>query len=177
TVHLQKVVDPLNSGLWQELGSEDSTQRGYRGLPLHQFLSSITDSSTMDTYCPPHRTLLLGKGWGCPRAEGCGIYSDRRKETEENICPRPEPGESLSITHRDYSARGFQPTPLPTTQPHNYLTEQPTSFWLEQARGLPGVTAIFGRNIPFKRNTAFSTPITVYLGQPCDPPSSELQPY
>lgn len=22
-------------------------------------------------------------------------------------------------------------------QPHNYLTEQPTSFWLEQARGVP----------------------------------------
>ncbi|KAJ7417769.1 hypothetical protein WISP_62988 [Willisornis vidua] len=89
------------------------------------------------------------------------------------------PMESVSTTHQDYSASGFQPTPLPITQPHNYLTEQPTSFWLEQARGLPGVTAIFSRHIPFKRNAAFSTPITMYLGQPqpLDPLSNELHPY
>ncbi|KAJ7417770.1 hypothetical protein WISP_62992 [Willisornis vidua] len=59
----EKVVDPLNSGLGQELSSEDSTHHhGYRGLPLHQFLSSFTDSSTTDTYRLSHRALLLGQG-------------------------------------------------------------------------------------------------------------------
>ncbi|XP_050843064.1 sperm-associated antigen 8 isoform X2 [Serinus canaria] len=114
--------------------------------------------------------------WGGrdPRAERCGVCSDCSKETEEEIHPRPRRMESISTTHHDYRAMGFQSTPQPTTQRHNYLTEQPTSFWLEQARGQPGVTALFGRNIPFKRNADFSTPITMYLGHPepfnlCDP--------
>ncbi|KAJ7424913.1 sperm associated antigen 8 [Pitangus sulphuratus] len=59
----EKVVDPLNSGLGQELSGEDSThQHGFHGLPLHQFLSSLTDSSTTDTYRPPRRALLLAQG-------------------------------------------------------------------------------------------------------------------
>ncbi|NWI85514.1 SPAG8 protein, partial [Pitta sordida] len=177
----QRVVHPLNSGLGQDLDSKDFThQHGYHGLPLHQFLSSLTNSSTVkDTYRLPHRALLQGQGWGYRRAEGCGICSDCSKETEEEIRAHPRPMESVSTTHQDYCAKGFKPMPLPITQPHNYLTEQPTSFWMEQARGLPGVTSIFSRNIPFQRNAAFSTPITMYLGQPqpCDPLSCQLQPH
>ncbi|XP_053858644.1 sperm-associated antigen 8 [Vidua macroura] len=117
--------------------------------------------------------------------ERYGVCSHCSKEMEEEIRPRPRRMESISITHQDYCAMGFQSTPQPITQPHNYLTEQPTSFWLEQARGLPGVTAFFSRNIPFKRNADFSTPITMYLGHPkpfdlCDPYnplSSQLQPH
>lgn len=115
--------------------------------------------------------------WGGedPRAEMCGVCSDCSKETEEEIHPRPRRMESISTTHQDYRAMGFQSTPQPTTQvqavdiplaacsslqegwktpvsssmlsplahillplqPHNYLTEQPTSFWMEQARGMP----------------------------------------
>ncbi|NWU09766.1 SPAG8 protein, partial [Cephalopterus ornatus] len=140
-------------------------------------------SSTMDTYRPPHRALLLGQGQRKAMLASM-LYEKYRqactpaKETEEEIRPRPQPMESVSTTHRDYTARGFQPAPPSITQPHNYLTEQPNSFWLEQARGLPGVTALFSRNIPFKRNATFSTPITVYLGppHPCDPLSSKPQP-
>lgn len=221
------------------MGCEDF-QRGYHGLPIHQFLSSLTDSSA-PKYCPPTRVLLLGQGeaeppkpraprkgsrgilavglmapsplqgsgrphwhpcstrntgkpaplcdnhpWGYapeegtwggrdPRAEGCGVCSDCSKETEEEIRPRPRRMESVSTTHQDFRAMGFQSTPQPITQvqavdippsacsslqggheapmscrachppdhillplqPHNYLTEQPTSFWLEQARGQP----------------------------------------
>ncbi|XP_051660626.1 sperm-associated antigen 8 [Manacus candei] len=133
----EKVVDPLNSGLGQELGSEDSAHhRGFHGLPLHQFLSSLTDSSTTDTYRPPHRALLLQQGLRKATLASM-LYEKYSRETEEKIRPRPQPMESVSTTHRDYAARGFQPTPPSITQPHNYLTEQPTSFWLEQARGVP----------------------------------------
>ncbi|XP_053787735.1 sperm-associated antigen 8 isoform X3 [Vidua chalybeata] len=69
--------------------------------------------------------------------ERCGVCSHCSKEMEEEIRPRPRRMESISITHQDYCAMGFQSTPQPLTQPHNYLTEQPTSFWLEQACGLP----------------------------------------
>lgn len=162
------------------MGCEDF-QRGYHGLPIHQFLSSLTDSSAPE-YCPPTRVLLLGQGeaeppkpraprkgsrgilavglmapsplqgsgrphwhpcstrntgkpapprdnhpWGYapeegtwggrdPTAEGCGVCSDCSKETEEEIRPRPRRMESVSTTHQDFRAMGFQSTPQPITQ-------------------------------------------------------------
>ncbi|XP_039565844.1 sperm-associated antigen 8 isoform X2 [Passer montanus] len=177
------IVDPLDSRPGKDLGSEDF-QRGYHGLPIHQLLSSLTESSPPKD-CPPLRAVLLGQGQRKATLASM-LYEKYSKETEEEIRPRPRRMESVSTTHHDYRAMGFQSTPQPTTQPHNYLTEQPTSFWLEQARGMPGVTALFGRNIPFKRNADFSTPITMYLGHPepfnlCDPYddplSRQLQPH
>nr|XP_021410334.1 sperm-associated antigen 8 [Lonchura striata domestica] len=175
-------VNPLDSRPGKDLGSEDF-QRGYHGLPIHQFLSSLTDSSPPKD-CPPLRAVLLGKGQRKATLASM-LYEKYSKEMEEEIHPSPRCMESISTTHHDYRAMGFQSTPQPITQPHNYLTEQPTSFWLEQARRLPGVTALYGRNIPFKRNADFSTPITMYLGHPkpfnlhdpYDPLSSQLQPH
>ncbi|XP_068032291.1 uncharacterized protein [Anomalospiza imberbis] len=54
------LVDSLDSRPGKVLGSED-LQRGYHGLPIHQFLSSLTDSSPPKD-CPPLRAVLLGQG-------------------------------------------------------------------------------------------------------------------
>ncbi|NXS42656.1 SPAG8 protein, partial [Balaeniceps rex] len=174
-------LDPVPG---QELGSEGFTHRhGHHGLLVDQLLSQPTDSTTMkDAYRPPHRGTLLqvpARGGGDPRAEGCGVCSAGRKEMLEEMRPPRMPMESVSTTHWDYRAEGCQFTPLPTTQPHNYCTEQPCSFWLEQARSLPGVTSIRSEDSPFRRNAAFSTPITSYLEQPLPyaPLSSRLQPH
>ncbi|XP_074787600.1 sperm-associated antigen 8 [Athene noctua] len=106
------------------------------------------------------------------------LYQKYRKEMLEKMCPQQMPMELVSTTHQDYHAGGCQFMPLPTTQPHNYCTEQPCSFWLEQAHQLPGVTSIRSWDSPFRRNAAFSTPITEYLEQPlpCVPLSSCLRP-
>ncbi|NXC78141.1 SPAG8 protein, partial [Anhinga anhinga] len=170
----ERATNHLDLMLGQEPGSESFTHRhGHRGLLVHQLLSWPTDSTTTkDTYRPPHRVLLLGRG----EAEGCRVCSAGRKEMLEKMYPPRLPMESVSTTHRDYCAMGCHFTPLPNTQPHNYCTEQPCSFWLEQARSLPGVTSICGGDSPFRRNAAFSTPITNYLEQPCAPLSSQPQP-
>ncbi|NXL33059.1 SPAG8 protein, partial [Glaucidium brasilianum] len=160
-----------------EPGSESFTYRhGHHGLLAHQLLSWPTNSTTTkDTYRPPHRALMLGQD---SSAEGCRVCSSGRKEMLEKICPQQMPMELVSTTHQDYHAGGYQFMPLPTTQPHNYRTEQPCSFWLEQAHQLPGVTSIRSGDSPFRRNAAFSTPITEYLEQPlpCVPLSSQLRP-
>ncbi|XP_058682208.1 WAS/WASL-interacting protein family member 3-like isoform X1 [Poecile atricapillus] len=54
------IVDPLDSRPQKDLGSED-VEHGYQGLPIHQFLSSLTDSSPPKD-CPSLRALLLGQG-------------------------------------------------------------------------------------------------------------------
>ncbi|XP_062455515.1 sperm-associated antigen 8 [Rhea pennata] len=150
-----------------ELGSEGFFYRhGHRGLLTHQLLSQLADSTTMkDAYRQPWRTALPARGQREAMLEFM-LYQKYRKEMLEEICPPPGPMESVSTTHRDYCAEGFQPTPLPPTQPHDCYTEQPRSYWLEQAHSVPGVTSIHATNAPFRRNAAFSTPIMEYLGQP-----------
>ncbi|KAM7074306.1 sperm-associated antigen 8-like [Ciconia maguari] len=169
-------LDPVPG--W-EPGSEGFTYRhGHHGLLVHQPPFWPTDSTTTkDTYRPPHRALLLGRGQRETMLESM-LYQKYRKEMLEETCPPQMPMEFVSTTHRDYCAWGCQFTPLPTTQPHNYCTEQPCSFWLEQARSLPAVTSIHSGDSPFRRNAAFSTPITEYLEQPlpCAPLSSRLRP-
>lgn len=87
-------------------------------------------------------------------------------------------------------------------QPHNYHMEQPRSFWLERAHSLPvstrilphhpavptahrdlpisplqGVTCIRTGDSPFRRNAAFSTPITEYLEQPLPYEAASRRPW
>ncbi|NXE79314.1 SPAG8 protein, partial [Cochlearius cochlearius] len=170
----------------QGLGSEGFTHRhGHHGLLAHQFLSWPTNSTTTkDTYRPPHRVLLLGRGQREAVLEAM-LYQKYRQagapaqEMLEESCTPQMPVESVSTIHRDHCAGGCQFMPLPTTKPHNYCTEQPCSFWLEQARSLPSVTSTRSGDSPFRRNAAFSTPITEYLERPlpCAPLSSRLRPH
>ncbi|NXQ87745.1 SPAG8 protein, partial [Nyctibius grandis] len=176
----------------QEPGSEGFIYRhGHRGLLVHQPLSWPTNSTTTkDTYRPPHRVLLLGRGQREATLESI-LYQKYRQACASACHPPLEPMEvleessrpqmptkSVSTTHQDYCTGGCQLMPLPTSQPHNYHTEQPCSFWLEQAHNLPGVTGIRSGDSPFRRNATFSTPITEYLEQPvpCTPLSSRLWP-
>ncbi|NXL67681.1 SPAG8 protein, partial [Chordeiles acutipennis] len=170
TNHLDAVLAP-------EPVSEGFIYRhGHPGLLDHPLPSCPTKSTTTkDTYRPPHKVQLLGRGKAQTPELGISPKSSKRKEMLEAMRRPWMPMESVSTTHRDYCARGFQFTPLPPTQPHDYLTEQPCSFWLERARSLRGVTSICSGNSPFRRNAAFSTPITEYL--PCTPLSSQLQPH
>ncbi|NXT87575.1 SPAG8 protein, partial [Anhinga rufa] len=173
----ERATNHLDLVLGQEPGGKSFMHRhGHHGLLVHQPLSSPTDSTTTkDTYRPPHRVLLLGRGEFEPPPKQCAPQKGSERSLAKTYPPRM-PMESVSTTHRDYCATGCQFTPLPTTQPHNYCTEQPCSFWLEQARSLPGVTSICGGDSPFRRNAAFSTPITSYLEQPCAPLISQSQP-
>ncbi|NWR67271.1 SPAG8 protein, partial [Bucorvus abyssinicus] len=168
----ERATNHLDTIPGQKLGSESFTYRhGHHGLLVHQLLSWPTNSTTTkDTYRPPHRVLLLGRGEATAPppepSEGWGFCSADRKEMLEEICPPMMPMELVSTTHQDYRAGGYEFTPPPASQPHNYRTEQPCSFWLEQAQSLPGVTSLCSGVSPFRRNAAFSTPITEYLEQP-----------
>ncbi|XP_042749835.1 sperm-associated antigen 8 [Lagopus leucura] len=170
TNHLDYVV-PL------ELGSEGFIYRhGHRGLlaPLHAPVS-LPCSTTKDAFRPPHRIPLLAQGQREAMLERM-LYQKYRQELMEEIHPPPGSMETLSTTHQDYRAGGFQPTPPLTTQPHNYHMEQPRSFWLERVHSVPGVTCIRAGDSPFRRNATFSTPITEYLEQPLPYEAATRQP-
>ncbi|NXX45382.1 SPAG8 protein, partial [Tricholaema leucomelas] len=197
----ERSTNDLDTVPVQEPGNKGFTHpRGHHGLLVHELLSWPT---MKDTYHPPHRALLLGRGEAEPCLSHCNFCSANRNEMLEEICPHQMPMESVSTSHQDYCAEGCQFTPLPTTKPHNYCTEQPFSFWLEKAHSLPvsspstlpastrgtrmltetsllqGVTKICSRNSPFRRNAAFSTPITECFEEPLSYTSlsSQLKPH
>ncbi|XP_035419758.2 sperm-associated antigen 8 [Cygnus atratus] len=163
----ERATNGLDRVLAPEMGSEGFVHRhGHRGLLARQPPAQPPPSTTSEhTFRPPHRIPMLARGQREALLE-LMLYQKYRRELLEERCPPRAPMERLSTTHRDFQAGGFQPTPLPTTQPHNYHTEQPRSFWLEQARSVPGVTCIRTGDSPFRRNAAFSTPIAEYLEQP-----------
>ncbi|XP_064358266.1 sperm-associated antigen 8 isoform X2 [Dromaius novaehollandiae] len=163
----ERATNDLDRVLRPELGSEGFFYRhGHRELLAHQLLSQLADSTTTkDAYRQPWRTALPARGQREAMLEFM-LYQKYRKEMLEEICPPPGPMELVSTTHRDYCAEGFQPMPLPATQPHDCYTEQPCTYWLEQAHGVPGVTSICTTDTPFRRNAAFSTPVTEQRGQP-----------
>ncbi|NXR07076.1 SPAG8 protein, partial [Semnornis frantzii] len=182
TIYPQRSTNHLDTVPVQKPGNKGFTHpHGHHRLLVHKLLSWPT---VKDNYHPPHRALLLGQGQRQAMLESI-LYQKYRQactpmnEMLEEMRPCQMPMESVSTTHQDYCAEGFQFTPLPTNKAHSYCTDQPCSFWLEKAHSLPGVTRICSLDSPFRRNAAFSTPITEYLEQPLPytPLSSQLQPH
>ncbi|NXK52663.1 SPAG8 protein, partial [Chauna torquata] len=163
----QRATADPDQALPPELGSWGFVHRhGHRGLLARQpLLRPPLSTTAKHAFRPPHSITLPAQGQREATLEFM-LYQKYRQEMLEETCPPHGAVEMLSTTHRDYRAGGFQPAPLPPTQPHNYHTEQPRSFWLERARSVPGVTCIRTGDSPFRRNAAFSTPITEHLEQP-----------
>uniref|UniRef100_A0A8B9EX28 Sperm-associated antigen 8 n=1 Tax=Amazona collaria TaxID=241587 RepID=A0A8B9EX28_9PSIT len=163
----ERATNHLDIVQGKEQGSEGFIYRhGHPRLLYHHHLPGPNNSTTMDTYRPPHSVLMPGQG----EAEPLQGLLCRREEMLKKISPRRMPMESMSVTHQDYQPKGC-------LSPHDYFTEQPCSFWLEQARSLTGVTSIRSRDTPFRKDASFSTPITESLDQPspCGPLTSRLQ--
>ncbi|XP_061333152.1 sperm-associated antigen 8 [Pezoporus flaviventris] len=168
----ERATNHLDIVQGQEQGSEGFIHRhGHPRLLYHHHLPGPNNSTTMDTYCPPHSVLMLGQG----RREAmlkAMLYHKYREEMLKKISSPRMPMESTSVTHQDYQPKGCLSAPSPPSQPHDYFTEQPCSFWLEQARSLTGVTNIRSGDSPFAKDASFSTPITESLDQP--PPCALL---
>uniref|UniRef100_A0A8B9UMI7 Sperm-associated antigen 8 n=1 Tax=Anas zonorhyncha TaxID=75864 RepID=A0A8B9UMI7_9AVES len=134
----ERATNDLDQVPAPEMGSEGFVHRhGHRGLlTLQPPAQPPPSSTTKHAFRLPHSVPMLARGQREAMLE-LMLYQKYRQELLEEMSPPRAPMESLSTTHRDFQAGGFQPTPLPTTQPHDYRTEQPCSFWLEQARSVP----------------------------------------
>ncbi|PIO31639.1 hypothetical protein AB205_0046700, partial [Aquarana catesbeiana] len=131
------------------IGHGHAERHGHRGILTTQLLDQIADSTThQDSYRKP--------------------ISDPTRQTvcEALTCAAEEVGEMESTTKRDFHVDGFVPqTPLPTKS-QDYCTDQAITFWTENLRSVTGVSDVRSRDTPFKKSSAFSTPISQYLDQP-----------
>ncbi|XP_073419427.1 sperm-associated antigen 8-like [Dendrobates tinctorius] len=84
---------------------------------------------------------------------------------EEQRSPSEETNVTESSYYRDYQVEGFLPkTPTPSKE-YDYRMEQAKTFWMENVHRITGVSDVRTKNSPFKRSSAFSTPISHYLDQ------------
>uniref|UniRef100_A0A672JNU8 Sperm associated antigen 8 n=1 Tax=Salarias fasciatus TaxID=181472 RepID=A0A672JNU8_SALFA len=87
---------------------------------------------TLDLGAKMENTTTLKSAFVAPKSPGV-----RRRGTEERRAamnpPAPKP-EYRSTTQRDFSAQGFLPLPLQSTNGHDYKTEQAVTFWSENYR-------------------------------------------
>ncbi|NWR81326.1 SPAG8 protein, partial [Centropus unirufus] len=173
----ERVTNHLDAIPGEQMGNESYIYRhGHRGLLTHDQPSSPSITTMKDSYRPPQMDRALKQGEAqLPLTEPRAPPKRQRREDERS--PKWMPMESVSTTHRDYCARGQDLKAVPTTQRHFFYTDQPCSFWVEQARSLPQVTSIRSGKSPFRRNAAFSNSIIEHLGLPLPsaPSSSQSQ--
>ncbi|XP_075189048.1 sperm-associated antigen 8-like [Anomaloglossus baeobatrachus] len=94
------------------------------------------------------------------------VFSDVSQDfLEELKSPLEETKVLESTSRRDYRVEGFSPqTPSPS-KAQDYRTEQAKSFWTDNVHRITGVSDVRTRDSPFKKSSAFSTPISRYLDQ------------
>ncbi|KAK0044923.1 sperm-associated antigen 8 [Biomphalaria pfeifferi] len=87
------------------------------------------------------------------------ILQEKNKQEDTD---RGEP--MCSIFMQDYT-RDFPKTVLEDTKDHDYVNEQPITFWSEHTDKMHGITQTKTRDTAFRKNDAFSKPISEYWNQ------------
>lgn len=72
---------------------------------------------------------------------------------------RQEKPDYKTATMEAYNIEGFESKNPKPTQTHDYRTEQPVSYWLQNYQKIHGVTMVKTRDTVFRRDCAFSKPI------------------
>lgn len=140
---------------------------GHKGLLTTNIKEGFEKETTFrESYKPPKDPGVRQRGVKAELLEKM-LYEQVSKEVSEEFNPPPEPVEFKSVTQLDYNIEGFQPTKIEPTAHHDYVSEQPVTFWTEHKEKMHGITQIKPSfDSAFRKNTSFSKPIEEYMDQP-----------
>ncbi|XP_075043490.1 sperm-associated antigen 8 isoform X2 [Mixophyes fleayi] len=149
------------------VGEGQAHRHGHRGIISTQLLAEMADSTTQeDSYRKPSTDRRRHTG---QREDMLRKYL-YQKFSQEVLEVLRSPAEELKVTEtttkRDYHVDGFIPQTPPTTKSHDYCTEEAVTFWTDNVRNITGVSDRRAEDSPFKKSSAFTTPISHYLDQP-----------
>jgi len=88
------------------------------------------------------------------------VCEDLLKEKEEKAKQELE-GLMASTFTKSYS-KDFKKTEFKQTANHDYITEQPVTFWSEHKDKIHGTSQVKTKDTAFRKNDAFSKPIGEY---------------
>ncbi|CAG5125302.1 unnamed protein product [Candidula unifasciata] len=141
---------------------------GHKGLLTIDDEAKVESITTVrETYTPPDidktrhigiRRELMEQAFIKTVSEEM-LEEKRKKEAEERARP------ILSTYIEDYT-RDFPKRELVITKNHDYISEQPVTFWTEHKDKIHGVTQVKTGDSAFRRNDAFTKPIGEYWDEP-----------
>ncbi|XP_007498845.1 sperm-associated antigen 8 isoform X1 [Monodelphis domestica] len=170
----ERATNELDRVLNREESEGYRFRHGHVGLLTLELSSPQTSRTTQkDSYQHPGdpRKALRGKKEAMLELL---LHHEIRKEVKQAQGP-PYYCNYESVTHHDYQRKLEQPCLPPPTKPHS-LMEQPETFWLQNAKQLPGVSNIRTYDTPFRKNCSFSTPVPLSLEQPLPYNSAQYPP-
>ncbi|XP_033115300.1 sperm-associated antigen 8-like [Anneissia japonica] len=172
----------------QDLGyetiTEDERQSTAASHPFkdgHPGILSMKQNETeklttcKDSYRQPPKPQVRTKGRKKELLERA-LYAQVSQEVHNEFNPPPPEVEYTSITKKDFTVEGFQSKEIEPEFEHNVETEQPITFWSSHKNKIHGVTQVKTTDTPFKKNTAFSKPISEYTDE-SEPYDAEKYPW
>ncbi|KAL5251357.1 hypothetical protein ACHWQZ_G016902 [Mnemiopsis leidyi] len=144
--------------------SKKVSKEGHKGLLAEDAeLKEITSSTkAVYTKLPPH-----------PRTTGIRLHNRKTEllfkvhdevvgEEQAHLNKAPEKTD-YTTTKQHYQSfhPEYQPVEHEVTRKHDFLTDQPATFWHEQIAGkaMPGLSAVADPGNPYRKNAKFSTPL------------------
>ncbi|XP_064620500.1 sperm-associated antigen 8-like [Lineus longissimus] len=145
------------------------TKSGHAGVLTTNFDAKPEKESTMqDSYRPPPKPAVRLHGKKQEMLLQM-LVEKVSNEVDAEFNQPPEEDDWRSITHRDYN-KEFESRKIPPTTSHDYVSEQPVTFWSEHKDKITGVSQVKTGDTVFRKNAAFS--------QPADSPYwDKTQPY
>jgi len=141
------------------------SKEGHKGLLTSESDSKVTVSSTKAIYTPlPPPPRSTGQRLHNKKTELLfAVHDEEVAKEQAHLNRKPDPTDYTTTKqfyqnmHPDYPEVEHK-----TTKEHNFLTDQPASFWNTQLSGekMPGLTAVGVDNEPFRKNAKFSTPLS-----------------
>jgi len=142
--------------------------RGHGGLITIDNKAKVESLTTVKaSYTPqqPDQTRRFGKRKELmEQAFAQAVCEDMLKEKEEKKKADME-GIMCSTFTKSYS-KEFVKTEPKQTLDHDYVSEQPVTFWSEHRDKIHGTTQVKTRDTAFRKNDAFSKPIGEYWDEP-----------
>lgn len=142
--------------------------RGHKGLITidgEAKVESLSEVRASYTQQFPDPTRRVGKRKELmEQAFAEAVCEDMLKEKEEKKKANME-GIMCSTFTKDYSKEFVKIVPK-QTKDHDYVNEQPVTFWSEHRDKIHGTTQVKTRDTVFRKNDAFSKPIGESWDQP-----------
>lgn len=166
-----KERDPSQDKEYNPTEKADFLRGGHKGLITINDSAKASDVTTVrESYtvqCPDPTRRVGKRKELMEQAFAQAVCEDLLKEKEEKAKQELE-GLMASTFTKSYS-KEFTKTEFKQTANHDYITEQPVTFWSEHKDKIHGTSQVKTKDTAFRKNDAFSKPIGEYW--------DESQPY
>nr|AEF58833.1 sperm associated antigen 8 [Placozoa sp. H4] len=137
---------------------------GHKGLLTTACDQPVVQATTTKDSFTDRKVATVRQIGRKSEAEQRELYERFSKEVYEDFNRPPTPPDYTTSFKAHYH-KEFTPIEREETQPHSVYGEEPITFWTTNRGNLHGESQSVGPKSTFRKNVAFSTPVTDYMNQ------------